>query len=257
MSQHNLDIADQSASSARANINNALQALASLSSGSSAPSTTYANMLWYDSNALPTGGILRIRNEANTAWLDFMYIDQSAGAVSSGNLSTASENSSTFVGTTALDSDKCQLYWDGSDYKYFKGQLLQNYSDYNETNETFSSGSLTRQSTSFNCKSNSDAVVFITFDVNYNVNPLTSSGTNEPYVDTELYIDGSKVTHMSWECDGVAGGAAVKSKGVTTRRFRADSWSGSKSVQVICKYQTGDMDVQITSSSLSIEEFSD
>jgi hypothetical protein len=253
MSQNDFDIANQSASSARSDINNALKALASLSSGSSAPSTTYANQFWYETDQ----NVLRIRNEANTAWLDFMYIDQSTGAVSSGNIGTASENSSTFVGTTALDSDKCHLYWDGSDYKYFKGQLLQNYFNYNPSNETFSSGSLTRQSTSFNCKSNSDAVVFITFDVNYNVNPLTSSGSNEPYIDTELYIDGSKVTHMSWECDGVAGGAAVKSKGVTTRRFRADSWSGAKTVKVVCKYQTGDMEVEITSSSLSIEEYSD
>ena len=39
MSQHDFDIANQSASSARADINNALKALASLSSGATEPST--------------------------------------------------------------------------------------------------------------------------------------------------------------------------------------------------------------------------
>lgn len=65
MSQHDFSIANQSASNARTDINNALQALASLSSGSSAPSTTYANQLWYDTSA----NQIKLRNEANSAWI--------------------------------------------------------------------------------------------------------------------------------------------------------------------------------------------
>ena len=76
MSQHDLDIANQTASAARSDINNALQALGSTSSGASAPATTYANMLWYDTNS----NILKMRAEANDAWISIGYFDQSADA---------------------------------------------------------------------------------------------------------------------------------------------------------------------------------
>ena len=78
MSQHDFSIANQTASSARADINNGLQALASNSSGASAPSTTYANMFWYDTN----NNILKMRNEANSAWIDVVYMNQSTGVTS-------------------------------------------------------------------------------------------------------------------------------------------------------------------------------
>ena len=73
MSQHDFDIANQSASSARSDINNALKALASLSSGSTAPSTTYANMLWYETDT----NTLKMRAEADDAWISIGYLNQS------------------------------------------------------------------------------------------------------------------------------------------------------------------------------------
>lgn len=76
MSQHDLDIANQTASSARADINNALKALGSTSSGSSAPSTTYANMLWYDTGS----NTLKMRTEADDQWISIGYMDQGADA---------------------------------------------------------------------------------------------------------------------------------------------------------------------------------
>ena len=76
MSQHDFDIANQTAASARSDINNALQALASLSSGNTAPSTTYANMLWYETDT----NILKMRNEANSAWINVGYLDQGSSA---------------------------------------------------------------------------------------------------------------------------------------------------------------------------------
>mgnify|MGYP001592452642 CR=1 FL=1 len=78
MSQHDFSIANQTASSARSDINNGLQALASNNSGASAPSTTYANMFWYDT----TNNILKMRNETNSTWIDFVYINQSTGVTS-------------------------------------------------------------------------------------------------------------------------------------------------------------------------------
>lgn len=76
MSQHDFNIANQTAPNFRADLNLALTALASLSSGGTAPSTTYANMLWYDTSA----NILKMRNEANSGWIDLGYLDQGVGA---------------------------------------------------------------------------------------------------------------------------------------------------------------------------------
>lgn len=73
MSQHDFDIANQSASNARADINSALKALASLSSGATAPATTYANMPWYETDT----NTLKIRAEADDAWISMGYLDQS------------------------------------------------------------------------------------------------------------------------------------------------------------------------------------
>jgi len=80
MSQHNFNIANQTAADARSDINNALKALASLSSGTTDPSTyvsgSSANILWYDTSA----NILKMRAEADDAWISIGYLDQSADA---------------------------------------------------------------------------------------------------------------------------------------------------------------------------------
>jgi hypothetical protein len=77
MSQHDFDIANQGFAGFRSDLNTALQALASLSSGTAAPATTYANQLWYETDT----DTLWLRNEANSAWISIMVIDQSAGAL--------------------------------------------------------------------------------------------------------------------------------------------------------------------------------
>ena len=73
MSQNDLVISNQTFPATRADITSALQALGSTNSGPSAPSTTYANMMWYDT----TANILKIRAEANDAWINIGYLDQS------------------------------------------------------------------------------------------------------------------------------------------------------------------------------------
>lgn len=65
MSQHDMGVANQAGAPFRADLNLALQALASTSSGSAAPTTTFAYQLWADTNA----GLLKMRNAANTAWV--------------------------------------------------------------------------------------------------------------------------------------------------------------------------------------------
>ncbi len=77
MSQHDLDIANQLFPATRADINNALQALGSTSSGATVPSTSYANQLWYDTSA----NKLYIRNEDNDANIEICELDQSNDTV--------------------------------------------------------------------------------------------------------------------------------------------------------------------------------
>lgn len=78
MSQNDLVINNQSFPATRADINSALQALGSLNSGATAPSTTYANMLWYDTAT----NYLKMRSEANDAWITVGLLDQSANTFS-------------------------------------------------------------------------------------------------------------------------------------------------------------------------------
>ena len=86
MSQNDFVIANQTAPNFRADLNLALRALASTSSGATAPSTTYANMLWYDSGT----NILKMRSEANDVWIDLGTLDQSTNTFSVAGLSVSS-----------------------------------------------------------------------------------------------------------------------------------------------------------------------
>lgn len=70
MSQHDLTIANASGATVRADLENALKALGSSSSGGTAPSTTYAYMFWADT----TADLLKQRNAANTAWIDLFKL---------------------------------------------------------------------------------------------------------------------------------------------------------------------------------------
>lgn len=75
MSQNDFVIADANAANTKTDLNAAYQALASQNSGATAPATTYANMIWYDTAT----NILKMRNEADSAWLNMAYIDQTDG----------------------------------------------------------------------------------------------------------------------------------------------------------------------------------
>ena len=77
MSQHDLDIANQLFPATRTDLNNALKALGSNSSGTSAPSTTYANQFWYDT----ANNKFYIRNEDNDANIEMFVLDQSNDTV--------------------------------------------------------------------------------------------------------------------------------------------------------------------------------
>ncbi len=65
MAQHDYNLANQSGADFRADLNDVLQAVLTLNSSASEPSTTAAYMLWLDT----TNNVLKIRNSADDAWV--------------------------------------------------------------------------------------------------------------------------------------------------------------------------------------------
>jgi hypothetical protein len=65
MAQHDMNVGDASGAVVRADINSALAAIISNSSGATEPATMFANMWWYDTST----ATLKRRNNANDAWI--------------------------------------------------------------------------------------------------------------------------------------------------------------------------------------------
>jgi hypothetical protein len=82
MSQHDMDVSNQTFTATRADINAALQALASNSSGATEPATTFAYQWWADT----TSGFLKQRNAANSGWVNVLNMATGVptGAAASG-----------------------------------------------------------------------------------------------------------------------------------------------------------------------------
>jgi len=72
MAQHDYVIDNQASAAARADLNSLFQAIASQNSGATAPATTYANQIWYDTAT----DLLKMRNEANSGWITLGTVDQ-------------------------------------------------------------------------------------------------------------------------------------------------------------------------------------
>tara|TARA_R110000824_G_scaffold148888_2_gene318840 strand:+ start:128 stop:1024 length:897 start_codon:yes stop_codon:yes gene_type:complete len=122
MSQHDFNIANQSFPATRTDLNNALAALASNSSGDTEPGTTYANQWWYETDT----NILKIRNEANNGWVDVITLDASMtasaselnqldaitrGSILYGNASGATARLAKGAAGTVLTSDGTDISW--------------------------------------------------------------------------------------------------------------------------------------------------
>lgn len=72
MAIHDYVIDNQSAPSFRSDLNGALQAIVTQNSSATAPTTPYANMVWYDTAA----NQLKKRNEANSGWIILGTVDE-------------------------------------------------------------------------------------------------------------------------------------------------------------------------------------
>ncbi len=91
MAQHDYVIANGTGAAVRSDLNGALAAIATINSGATAPTTTYAFQLWADT----TTGLLKIRNAANSAFV-------TVGTLASTNLGLASLAGATFTGNVIL-----------------------------------------------------------------------------------------------------------------------------------------------------------
>ena len=71
MAQHDYVIANGTGAAVRSDLNNALAAIVSQNSGATEPATTYAYQFWADT----TTATLKLRNSANSAWIELMQLD--------------------------------------------------------------------------------------------------------------------------------------------------------------------------------------
>ncbi len=132
MAQHDYDLINQSGSSFRADLNNALDAIASNNSGSSEPSTKFAYEWWIDT----TNNLLKLRNSANNAWitlpLSITADNATSGALTvNGNLVTTGtadiSNSLLLKGTTPTltigdgGEEDTKIVFDGNAQDYYIG----------------------------------------------------------------------------------------------------------------------------------------
>ena len=106
MSQHILNIVDQTAYNARVQINLALKAVGSTNSGSTVPPDSQNNQLWYDTGT----NTLKLKEESGSDWISIGYFDQGSGAFSLFDDTKLVNNSGTQVG---LLGDQLTATWQG------------------------------------------------------------------------------------------------------------------------------------------------
>ena len=104
MAQHDYVIANGTGAAVRSDLNNALAAIVSNNSGSTAPATTYAYQWWADTSA----GTLKLRNGTNDNWIVIQELDGTMlmedGSAASPGLAFASDLDTGFfrAGTNQL-----------------------------------------------------------------------------------------------------------------------------------------------------------
>ena len=155
MAQHDYVIDNASGATVRADINSALSAIQSLNSGSSAPSSTVAGMLWLDT----TGGApyaLKVRYAGNNHWLTLASVTDPG---SDGNIETSATIKGTIDSTASFPAG-IVLQVKGDQVRE-QNSLGQGYTNYYEVNITLKSAS-------------SDIYIFHGHGVNI-------QGTNEGY----------------------------------------------------------------------------
>lgn len=105
MSQHDYVIDNQTFPATRTDLNNALAAIVSQNAGATAPSTTYAYQLWYDT----TADKLKMRNADDDAWIDLFDVNQTTDVAEPTNLGSIDLNGTELIldadGDTSITAD--------------------------------------------------------------------------------------------------------------------------------------------------------
>jgi hypothetical protein len=84
MSQNSLSCPNTAGATFRTNVNNAFDTLLTLNSGTAAPGTTSAGMLWYDT----TNAVVKQRNATNTGWITRWTVANAEGTLGTSLLFT-------------------------------------------------------------------------------------------------------------------------------------------------------------------------
>jgi len=140
MSQHDYDIANQTAPNFRSDLNDALGAIATNNSGATEPSVTYANQWWYDTS----NDILKVRSEADDAWINVGYLDQSTnefkpyvGGTRVDTQSTATWEAGTSTTEGIVSPAKVKAGFDAFEQQIGVGQTWQDVSGSRSLDTTY------------------------------------------------------------------------------------------------------------------------
>ena len=98
MATHDYVIANQGFPAFRSDLNDVLQAIVSNNSNATAPATTYAYQMWYDTNT----DYWYMRNADNDAWIQLAIFDQATDTVNFIDSSSTVAGISTTASTTVL-----------------------------------------------------------------------------------------------------------------------------------------------------------
>jgi hypothetical protein len=99
MSQHDFNIANQGFPGFRSDLNNALEALATLSSGATEPATKFAYQHWVDTSTSPP--TLKIRNGTNDGWISVTRLNSSTNVSTPVITTQSTSDNSTNPASTA------------------------------------------------------------------------------------------------------------------------------------------------------------
>ena len=193
MSQNDFVISNQTFPATRADLTDAFQAASSNSSGSVAPTTTYANMTWYDTG----NNTLKLRSEANDAWISIGYLDQSTDAF---RVFDDTEVVNTSGTQTGLIGDQLTTTWEGgtgtlqslvspANIKSAIESLVPSVASPIGVNQTWSTVTRTRGTVYQNTSGGA-----VQINVALSVYTYTSGGGDATYGDADLQVSADNST---------------------------------------------------------------
>ena len=166
MAQHDFNIANQGFPAFRSDLNNALSATVSLSSGSSQPSTMFAYQLWYDTS----NNIIKQRNADNDAWINLFAVNQTTDTASPSTIDIVNDTTPQLGGNLDVNTKNIVFGDSGgaSDDRlaFGAGTDLSIYHDSTDSNIVNATGELNIKGDGITLLSNTSGEEYITCDVN-------------------------------------------------------------------------------------------